>query len=376
MTINDQAIEWVDADKRLYELCDQWQRQKVIAIDTEFIRSRTFFPIIGLLQVADDTGAYLIDPLAINDKQSFRDLLQNSQVIKVLHACSEDLEVFNRYLGVLPDPIFDTQIAAGFVGYGASIGYANLVFEIFGEPVPKHETRSDWLQRPLSESQRKYAALDVMYLIKVYPTLLAQLQTFNRLSWVESDCKQLLDNFQRGDRGEEYYRRVKSAWKLQAEQLLVLKALCEWREQQVRQMDIPRNRLVKDVTLWDIAYKLPDSLRQLNRMQDIHRRFIEKHGKSCLHIVKTAQQQRDNCSMPLPPPLAPEEVSLFKRLKQKLNTVADSLSLPAEMLARKKDLEFLVRRAQQSANIELPVGLQGWRREVIGQILINELNDG
>lgn len=159
---------WIEQDTELAELCQRWRQQAAIAVDTEFMRTSTFYPIAGLIQIGDGKGCYLIDPLAIQDFTPLRDLLLDESVTKVLHSCSEDLVVFQRLLGIVPAPLFDTQIAAAFAGYGFSLGYAGLVKAVLNTEIPKEETRSDWLQRPLSVAQLKYAALDVAHMLIVY----------------------------------------------------------------------------------------------------------------------------------------------------------------------------------------------------------------
>ena len=160
MTISTEPV-WIAQDDDLAQLCARLRQQAAIAVDTEFMRTDTFYPIAGLIQLGDGKTSYLIDPLAITDVAPLRELMLDEQVVKVLHACSEDLEVFECLLQVVPAPIFDTQIGAAFAGLGFSMGYANLVKTLLHTEIPKDETRSDWLQRPLSASQLKYAALDL-----------------------------------------------------------------------------------------------------------------------------------------------------------------------------------------------------------------------
>ena len=368
------AFEWVDTDHRLAELSVQWQQQAAIALDTEFIRSRTFFPKIGLLQIADSSGIYLIDPLAITNTQPLKELLQNPSVTKVIHSCSEDLDVFQHYLAVLPAPLFDTQIAAAFAGYGASIGYASLVSRVQGNIIPKQETRSDWMQRPLSQSQLDYAALDVEHLLRIHRTLVEALKNKGRLLWLQADCEQLLQKFRQADLYSNYYRRVKSAWKLKPYQLAVLQDLCSWREQQARTVDIPRNHLVKDLVLLEMARRTPENKKQLARLRELPSRFIESYGDHCLQIIQQALE-KDHYPEPLPSPLGPEQIDIFKQLKAHVVGLADSLHMPPAVLVRKKDLESLVRSIENvpSPSASLPTTLTGWRHKIVGQPLLDYL---
>jgi len=364
--------EWIDTDQRLAELCEQWQQQDVIALDTEFIRTRTFFPKLGLLQIADAHGIYLVDPLAMEQFEPVREVLQNTNVVKIIHSCSEDLEVFERFFSVLPQPLFDTQIAASFAGKGSSISYANLIKAMRGDIIPKQETRSDWLQRPLSQSQLEYAALDVEHLIETYHTLVDELTQLQRLEWVKKECQQCINKIVDSDNFNQYYRKVKSAWKLKPAQLAVLRALCEWREKEAREIDIPRNHLVKDSSLLEMARILPKETLQFYKLRDMQPKFVDHHGEECLYIMETALGNVENYPEALPAPLTASQNQLFRSLKEVVVSTAECLSIPPEFLARKKDLEALVHQYEETT-ITLPKGLQDWREEVIGNALLERL---
>lgn len=368
-----QNFEWVENDDRLRELCSVWSSQNAIALDTEFIRTDTFYPIIGLLQIADAEGIYLIDPLSITDTAPLQQLWANHDVIKVIHSCSEDLEVFNRYLGVLPTPLFDTQVAAAFAGFGASLGYANLVAVLFDEMIPKDETRSNWLQRPLSEAQRNYAALDVVHLLPALDELTKRLTTQQRLEWVNLECSGLIDKASSVNNLGDYYLRVKSAWKLQAKQLAALKALSSWREHETRVINIPRNRLIKDSALFDIAQRLPKTKEQFLAIKDVHSRFVKKYGEHCLSLIDDVLHDESNYPARLPAPLNAEQRALFKTLKSHIVDISETLDLPPEFLIRKKDLESIIRKPQQTL-LSLPAALKGWREEVVAKSLLNVLS--
>lgn len=373
--MNSTQYQWIDNDKALAELCISLSQQPAIALDTEFVRTRTYFPHIGLLQVADTHGVYLIDPLAIEDKQPFAKVLANPNVVKVVHACSEDLEVFQFAFGVLPVNLFDTQIAAGFAGYGASIGYANLVRTIKGIDIPKHETRSDWLQRPLSDSQLSYAALDVEYLLSIHALLIEELEEKQRLSWVEADCVAIVEKLRNTNNEEHYFLRIKSGWKLKRDQLAVLKAVCRWRERLAREKDRARGHIIKDPTVYDIAFKLPMDISQLKRIQDISYRFIDESGKALLNLIIDTLDDQADYPDPLERPLSSEQTSRLKKLKSKVHRVAESLDLPQELLVRKKDYEALLRsKDPRTGRYQLPSSLQDWRARVVGERLLDYLH--
>lgn len=362
---------WIDRDDQLAALCARWHQQAAIAVDTEFMRSDTFYPIAGLLQIGDGQGCYLIDPLAISDLEPLRALLMDPQVTKVLHSCSEDLEVFQRWLGLVPSPLFDTQVAAAFAGLGFGLGYANLVKQLLLIDIPKEETRSDWLQRPLSAAQLKYAALDVAHMLVVYGKLLQILKDSERLTWVQSDCADLVDNARRPEDFSTAYHKVGFAWKLRPQELLILKQLCIWRETEARRRDIPRNRLIKEPALWEIARKKIQDRDLLQRVVDIPSRTLKNDGDTLIQIVTDSLALDESAWPPrLDPPLAQSEAPLMKALKTYGRTVAETAGLPPEILLRKKDYEALVRSGLKGGDYELPERLKGWRYELVGKELL------
>lgn len=362
---------WIDQDDQLAELCAVWRKQAAIAVDTEFMRSDTFYPIAGLLQIGDGKGCYLIDPLAISNLAPLRELMLDTAVTKVLHSCSEDLEVFQRWLGVVPAPLFDTQIAAAFAGLGFSLGYSGLVKNLLTIEIPKDETRSDWLQRPLSVAQLKYAALDVAHMLIVYGKLLQLLKTSERLEWVKSDCADLVANARKAEDYSDAYQKVGFAWKLRPQELAILKQLCIWREREARARDLPRNRLIKEPSLWEIARKKIHDIAHLSKVPDIPSRTLKNDAEIILQIVRDALEL-DESSWPtrLEPPLAQSEGPLMKALKNYVREYAEQAQLPPEVLIRKKDYEYLVRSGMQGGAYQLPVRLMGWRFALIGEGLL------
>ncbi|MFT7389284.1 MAG: ribonuclease D [Candidatus Endobugula sp.] len=359
--------QWIDTNAALATLCEQLSQQSAIALDTEFVRTRTYYPHIGLLQIADAHGVYLIDPLTITDTQPMADVLINPNVVKVVHACSEDLEVLHHAFGVFPESLFDTQVAAGFTGFGSSIGYANLMREMKQIDIPKQETRSDWLQRPLSDAQLRYAALDVEYLLEIYGELSAMLQTLQRIEWVESDCQRMIDKLRNTDNENVYYQRIKSAWKLEADQLTVLANICRWREIDAQQRDVPRSRVLKDVSVFDMAFKLPMDMQQLKRIQELPHRFMGESAEDILTIILDTLRDDGFYKERLDKPLNSADTTIYKKLKENVRQLSDELDLPPELLVRKKDYEALIRSAPKYF---LPESLTDWRQEIVGDRLL------
>jgi len=366
-------IHWIRDNDSLGQLCAQWQQLPFVALDTEFMRVDTFYPIAALLQIGDGQRAYLIDPLTIDNWQPLAALLENPAVVKVVHACSEDLEVLLRLTGSLPAPLFDTQLAAAYLNLGFSMGYSRLVQEVLGIDLPKGETRSDWLQRPLSETQVSYAAEDAVHLAQVFTELRPRLSE-DKYRWVLEDGAELVANLRREVDPYEVYREAKLAWKLSRAQLAVLRELCAWREREARARNLPRNRIVREHALWPLAKTQPDNLSALAKIEDMHPRTVRQDGEFLLDLIKrTASVGPDQWPPAVPEPLPIEAAALLKRLKAVGQVQAERLGIAPEVMLRKKTLESLLKSGFPNGPYQLPDSLRGWRRELMGQALLDSL---
>ncbi len=367
------AIEtqWVLDDEHLTRLCAEWRQLPYVAVDTEFMRVDTFYPIAGLIQVGDGRRAYLIDPLSVRDWSAFAALLQDPAVVKVLHACSEDLEVLLRLTGSLPQPLFDTQLAAGYLNIGFSMGYSRLVQAVLGIELPKGETRSDWLQRPLSELQVRYAAEDVLHLVEVYRALMARLAP-QKVEWILEDGAELVANLGREVAPEDAWRDAKLAWKLSRQQQAVLRALCAWREREARARNQPRNRILREHSLWPLARTQPDNLVALARIEDMHPKTVRQDGETLLQLIHDAAAlPPEQWPEALPEPLPIEASALLKKLRAVGQREGERLDIVPELMLRKKTLEALLKSGYPNGPYQLPDSLRGWRRELMGQALLD-----
>ena len=364
----DIAPIYIDNDDQLAACCEQWSRADVLALDTEFIRTDTFFPIAGLIQVSDGNGIYLIDPLRIETFSPFAELLVDTRIIKLLHSCSEDLDVFESLLGVLPTPLLDTQVGAALAGIGFGMGYQRMIETLLDIHVPKGETRSDWLQRPLTESQIHYAALDVAHLHEVYSLLHQVLSDHERIdSWYE-EGERLVERYRHNNTVDDYYLRVKSAWRLSSEQLSVLQAVTRWREQQARQRNIPRGRVLKDNVCLSIAQQMPNSMAQLSQVDDLSPKQARVHGGILLALVDEARNQSEQPAL-LDSPLPAELNRKLKQLRAWVNARAEQLVICPEILLGKKELEAILRTGIW------PEGAGNWRRELLAKDILREHNN-
>lgn len=363
------SYHYIDSNTALAECCLHWQSAELLALDTEFIRTDTFYPILGLIQIGDGEAQYLIDPLCIDQWQPLVAVLQSPAVVKIVHSCSEDLEVLQRALDCVPSPLLDTQLGAALAGYRSGLSYQNLVAECLGEHVPKGETRSDWLQRPLTASQCDYAALDVLYLPQVFRQLQARLHAEGRMDWWREEGERTVAQALAPLDLTLYYRKVKSAWKLSRRQQGVLQRLCEWRERQARERDIPRGRVIKDAVCYEIARCCPRQRAQLADIRDLPPPALRRYGDELLALVKAGVEAADGELPPaLPKPLPREQAQQMQQLRQLADSIAEQLQLPADLLVRKRDLEALLRSAQSSPT--LPDELRGWREAVVGRALL------
>ena len=356
----------IDNDQTLIERCQKWSDCPRLGIDTEFVRTRTYFAKLGLVQVFDGEQSYLIDPLAISDLSPLFDLFCNEKILKILHSCSEDLEIFVHMTGVAPAPLYDTQAAAALCGLGPSLGYRGLVEVLIGDQLAKTEQRSDWLKRPLTSSQLHYAALDVEHLFELVDKLDDRLNRLNRADWL------LEENLRIGRRSEsngavdEQFKRFKIAWKLKPRGTEILYRLVGWRDQTARSRDIPRSHVLPDDALLDIAFEQPDSVEALGNKTRASSRASARYGKQLVTLVQeTADLDPSSYQEPPARPLDLEDRELLQQMRRLVGIKATELELAAETLASRRDLVHLIQTK------ELPERFDGWRTGVVGEQLLS-----
>jgi ribonuclease D len=350
----------------------RWMAAPAVALDTEFVRERTFYPRLGLIQVADGQATYLLDPLAVRDLGPLAELCRAGGTLKVLHSASEDVEVFYRALGVVPEPLFDTQVAAGLAGAGSALGYQRLLAALLGVELSKGETRTDWLARPLSAAQLAYAAEDVTYLLPLYDRLRQELAALGRLDWALADSAAVLDVGRLAVDPEGGFRRVRGAGRLDRRQLAVLRALAAWRDREARQRDLPRSFVLRDEALLELAVRQPATGEDLRRVAGIEPSQAARDGSAWLEAIRGAMDL-DAAELPAEawrPPSSTAVRGLERRLREVVRERAAALSLPPELLAPRRALDAVLRSALCDPEPRLPRDLGGWRREVVGEELL------
>jgi ribonuclease D len=373
MTGDPRGYTPIRTDAALAAAAERWVQAPVLGLDTEFVRTNTFYHRLGLIQVSDGATSWLVDPLAARDLSPLAAVFR-SPGVKVLHSASEDIEVFYRALGALPEPLFDTQIAGALAGAGAFLSYQRLVAAYLGVELAKEETRTDWLARPLSPGQLAYAAEDVAYLVPLHERLMDDLEALGRLSWVQEDSAALLDTSRFQEDDEAAYLRIKGAGRLDRRQLGALQALASWREKEARRRDLPRNFVLKEALLLDLAVRRPREERDLRRLPGFDVRQAARDGATWLQLLEEAAERPES---ELPPrisgkPFSPAAREVETRLRDKVKERAAELNVPPEILAPRRALDALLRLNLGKPDPRLPRELEGWRRQVIGEDLLRE----
>lgn len=347
----------------LSSLCTRLAEAEFVTVDTEFLRDNTYYPKLCLVQVADDDGAFAIDPLAEGlDLQPLLDLFANEKVLKVMHACRQDMEIFFNLMDTLPAPIFDTQVAAMVCGFGDSVGYETLVNKITKAQLDKSARYTDWSKRPLSDTQLNYALGDVTYLRDIYRTLQAELEREGRMGWVDEETAMLRDP-------SLYYVKPEDAWKRlkvrtnKPRFLGILKTLAAWREEQAQERDLPRNRVAKDEILFEIAAHPPKDQAGLDRIRSIPKGFSRSRaGKSLMEALQAGLDLPDSdlpkIERAKPRPATPPMADLLKVL---LKLKCQEARVAARMVASSQDLETWA--AVPTTDIR---AMHGWRFEIFG----------
>lgn len=356
-------------NKDLEDVCAQARDADVVMLDTEFVRVRTFYPQLGLIQLFDGKNLSLIDPTELTDMSPFVELLKDTSVLKVLHACGEDLEVFQNAFGCTPFPMVDTQLMAAFLGHGLSTGFATLVEEYLGVELDKSESRTDWMARPLTQKQLDYAAADVHYLWPLYEILLDKVTEAGWWSAVQQESDLLVSKRIREVNEENAYLDIKGAWQLKPSELAVLKPLATWRYHQAIKRDLALNFIFKETDLLTVARLGLTGFKKMEA-EGIDIRAINRHGAKIAAIVKKAKQTpADEYPAKIDRLMDyPGYKQVFKNMKDIVKSASQKSGLATEFLASKKQINQLISWVwkKDRAPAKLPDVMQGWRLELIG----------
>ena len=356
---------YISTYEELESFCSRAASYQAVAIDTEFLREKTFHPKLCLVQVATPDECVAIDPIALDDLAPLADLMANTAVLKVFHACSQDMEVIYHALGALPAPIFDTQVAAAFLGERMQISYNGLVHAFCGVTLPKSESLTDWSRRPLTDKQIEYALDDVRYLIDAYGHIKARLEELGRMRWVVDEMRPLADRAHYVVEPRQAYKRVKRINSCTRRQLAIARELAAWRERRAERQDIPRKWVMSDETLVALVKRAPRDVGDFRRVRgtdQLSERDVEAaliaigNGTRCpVDNLPSAGHARHAPT--------PETDSVCDLMYALLRLVSERSGVATSIIASRDDLCGYIEHPERSPLRE------GWRFELVGSLL-------
>lgn len=372
---------YISDSEALVELVSALRKAPAVAVDTEFMRERTYYARLCLIQLASDDVCAIVDPLAIEDLSALEDLMTDPDVVKIFHAGSQDLEIFFRLLNKATSPVFDTQVAATLAGFPQQVGYAPLVKEVLGVALDKGDTYTDWAKRPLSDTQVEYALNDVRYLPEVYRRLTAELDREARLSWLSADFRRMENPATYECLASEQWRRVKRVSSLNRRQLAVAREVAAWRETEAQRRDIPKRWVVGDESVIEIARRGPRTAEELAGIRGVSDKVGRTAQTALLDAVATGLQVPD-AELP--------SIAKRRRVQGDVDGSVDLMialvrararqhGVAMPLLASRDDLERLAAGDRETSPL-----LEGWRRTMVGDELVAllegtvsmRLNDG
>lgn len=367
---------YVTTEDDLAILCEKLKSCEVISLDTEFVRERTYFHRLGLIQVAGDGVCAAVDPILISDITPFLDIITNPKVLKIFHAARQDLEILVRLTGQVITPVFDTQVAAALVGWGAQISFAKIVQKVTGKKINKTETYTDWCRRPLRQSQIEYALDDARFLLPVYEKLGQVLKKMNRQDWIQAEFANL-EKPQVYDLPDprRQFLKIKNVRSLRRKNLAVMVELAAWREAEAIQRDSLPKSVVRDEPLLEIARSLPKKLDDLAEIRGFHRKEVNKSGAAILDAVKKGLAMPDDQIPELP---EFDGYSTGKGVEELLAAYiqirSEELKIEPSVLAHRKRIHDFVKCFERKENLEEHFLMQGWRKEYVGDLLMSILD--
>lgn len=344
--------------------CERLARHPYVTVDTEFLRETTFWPKLCVVQMAGPDEAVVVDALADGiDLSPFFTLMADEKVVKVFHAARQDVEICWHRAKLIPAPIFDTQVAAMVLGHGDSISYDQLVQRLTGDPIDKSLRFTDWSRRPLSQAQLDYAVSDVTHLRDVYLKLKGDLERAARTDWVQEEMRVLTSPATYSAEPERAWERLKSRVR-RPKEIAVLMEVAAWREREAQSRDVPRQRVIKDDAVMEIAQQQPKSADELSRLRALPKGYERSRaGEQIIEAVQ-AGLARDPKSLPKitrDKPLSNGASATVELLKVLLRMTSERNGVAAKVIATVDDLE----RIAVDENADVPA-LKGWRRDMFG----------
>jgi len=367
---------YITTQEQLASYSNQITNCQWLAIDTEFVREKSYYHHLGLIQVSGNGICAAIDPIAVKNLDCLLEVFKKKSVLKVFHAGKQDLEILNRLCGMAISPVFDTQVAASLLGWGSQISFAKVVQKTIGKKIYKTETYTDWCRRPLSASQIEYAIDDVRYLAPVYEQLLEHLKKANRLDWLKDEFSPLEDeeNYQLPD-PKKQYMRIKNFRNLRPRNLAVLMELSSWRELEARKRDCHPRSIMRDEPLLEIARVLPKDCSAMESIRGLHQKEVTKSGEMILEAIKRGKAIPEE-EIPKSPEIRnySTQPGVEELLAAYVQMRAVELKIEATVLADRKLIHDTVLRHEQKEPLDGNCIFIGWRNELIGKTFLDILN--
>ncbi len=360
----------------LAAICKEIDSLGRFALDLEFIPEKTFKPVLALLQIATDKGVYIIDPLAKLELNDLWHKVADKQITKILHAAKEDLNIIRQSSNLVPSNIFDTQVAAGFLGFGYPIGYKKLLDQILGIQINKSESFTDWLFRPLSVLQLEYAFEDVCHLLSLADRLMQSLEEHKRLEWVLDECKSYFTREVSCEAKDYAFTRIKGARGLSRQKLAVLNALCDLRLEEAEQTNRPLKTILSDNTILELSKKLPGNIKTFEEMRGVNLEQARRYGKKIISTIEKAvcSPESDWPNWPVSLLVSENDALAGDTLYAMLKIEAYELKIAPELLATRNEIQKLITNFKRHCHEEIDQAiLKGWRRELVGNKLLSML---
>ena len=349
----------ISEQKDLIKVCDAINTCSVIGVDTEFLREKTYYAKLCLVQIAAGSDSWCIDVLALEDLSPLTEVFENESLLKVFHSSRQDFEVIYQQFGCLPKPIFDTQIAAGFCGADAQAGYATVLKSEFSIELDKSQTRTDWSRRPLSNEQIEYAINDVLYLEALYKHYKLKLEQLNHAEWFDQELQTLfnLDDYQMLP--QNAYKRLNGSSFSKASQYF-LRELANWRESLAQNKNIPRSWVLKDKEVYELAEILPESEEEMKQTHIGKQSFVRKNTQHILQLANKNKNLNDVDSLwETYQPFDAEQKTVVKGIMKKIAEIAKTEEIAQTILATRKEVEMFVRDQDRS------IISKGWRADFL-----------
>ena len=357
---------YIDTQAGLEQLAADLEGSAVLAVDTEFLREKTYYPKLCLIQLNNEEIQAIIDPLAVRSLEPLASIMANPSCVKIFHSGSQDIDILYHELGVMPTPLFDTQMAAALMGFPLQVGYGPLVQALCDVRLAKADSYTDWSRRPLTTNQLKYALDDVVYLPKMYRHMERTLAMQGRGSWLDADFARLADPAKYDNDPMDMWRKVKRVASLSHGQMAVAQELAAWREREAMERNIPRKWVIPDEALVEIARKSPKSIDRLMEVRGLNTKLTTKTARKVLEAVKRGREKdpKDYPCLPKRPSGSPEVDGAVDLLASVVEVRAKENGVAVPVLASRDDLARLVHGHKGDCEL-----MQGWRYEMVGREL-------